>query len=158
MKLVTKNELIDGEHYFIEKVNKRSNKVIWKAKGNYSSDSSLYKEVQSRRQANEVFEFEDPQVYTVNEYSKEDVFEWIKDLLPGVFIYDYNGLLENDDFGYYYRFYHSEKEAIIKNSLTRNMSIAMKHTLSRFVTDIHAVDVITNDFFPVVSYDVSKVA
>ena len=157
MKLVKTSELIHGEHYFIEKVSKMRHKVIWKARGNYSNDNSLYKTVQSRRQANEVFAFTSPEVYIVNEYSKEDVFEWRKDLLPSVFIYNYNDLLDNDDFGYYYKFYHSEKEAIIKNSLTRNMSIAMKQTLSQFITDINAVNVISNDFFPVVSYDASEV-
>lgn len=152
MKLVTKNELIHGEHYFIEKVNKRSNKVIWKARGNYSNDSSLYKAVQRRLEDNEVFAFEDPRVYRVNEYSKKDKIEWKKEILSRVYIYDYNGLLENTDIGYYYKFYHSEKEAIIKNSLMRSMSIAMKHTLSQFITDTNAVNVISDDFFPVMTY------
>ena len=158
MKLVKTGELIHGEQYFIERVSKKRHKVIWKAKGNYSSDSSLYKTIQSRREANEVFAFVDPQVRTVNEYSnKEDGFEWNTESFPRVYIYSYNDLLENDDFGYYYRFYHSEKEAIIKNSLTRNMSIAMKQTLSQFITDTNAVNVISDDFFPVVSYDASEV-
>lgn len=156
MKLVTKNELIHGEHYFIEKVNKRSNKVIWKARGNYSTDRSLYKSVQIRREDNEVFAFEDPHVYIVNEHSKKDKIEWKKELLSRVYIYDYNGLLENTEIGYYYKFYHSEKEAIIKNSLIRNMSVAMKHTLSQFITDTNAVNVISDDFFPVMSYNVPK--
>lgn len=156
MKLVTKNELIHGEHYFIEKVNKRSNKVIWKARGNYSTDSSLYKSVQTRREDNEVFAFEDPHVYRVNEHSKKDKIEWKKEILSRVYIYDYNGLLENTEIGYYYKFYHSEKEAIIKNSLIRNMSVAMKHTLSQFITDTNAVNVISDDFFPVMSYNVPK--
>ena len=36
------------------------------------------------------------------------------------------------------------------------MSVAMKHTLSQFITDTNAVNVISDDFFPVMSYNVSK--
>ena len=154
MKLVTKNELIHGEHYFIERVSKRRNKVVWKARGNYSTDSSLYISVHLRREANEVFVFENPQVYMVNEYSTSGQFVWDKEIFPRVYIYDYDGLLENNQRGYYYRFYHSQKEAIIKNSLMRNMSIAMKETLSQFITDMNAVNVISDEFFPVMNYNV----
>ena len=152
MKLVTKNELIHGEHYFIERISKRSNKIIWKARGNYSKHNSLYKAVKTLRESNEVFAFVNPHVYTINEYSKTGTFEWKTDVFPRIYIHDYNESIEHDQPGYSYRFYHSEKEAIIQNSLMRNMSVAMKQTLSEFITDINAIHVISDSFFPLVNY------